>query len=103
MLDDHGLAQCGRHEAGGDFEYAADYWLTATAIPLGSGRLLHTVGVHRLQRGRDGRLGTAGTWLFAACVVELVVQCMTSVVLGRRVRASAVAPVPAMSHPLAGQ
>lgn len=71
---------------GGEFKYAADYWLTAAALPLGSGLLLHTVGVHRLQHGRDGRLGTAGTWLFGACIVELVVQCMASVVVGAELR-----------------
>ena len=67
---------------GGDFTRAADYVLTIAALPQGLGLLLATLGVHRLQRGRDGRLGTAGVWLYAVCVTELVVQCMASVAVG---------------------
>jgi hypothetical protein len=70
----------------GDFQYGADYWLTAAALPLGVGLVLHVLGVHRLQHGRDGRLGTVGTWLFVLCSAELVVQCMASVVAGAELR-----------------
>lgn len=71
---------------GGDFKYAADYWLTLAALPVGAGLLLHTLGVHRLQHGRDGRLGAVGTWLLVGCVVELVVQCMASAAVGSELR-----------------
>jgi hypothetical protein len=67
---------------GGDFDRLADYVLTASALPQGLGLLLTTVGVHRLQRGRDGRLGTVGVWLYGVCVTELVIQCMASVAVG---------------------
>lgn len=70
----------------GDFEYAADYWLTMAALPLGAGLMLHTLGFHHLQHGRDGRLGVVGTWLYLVCSAELVVQCMASVVVGAEVR-----------------
>lgn len=70
----------------GAFQHAADYWLTAAALPLGAGLVLHALAVHRLQRGRDGRLGLVGFWLYAVCVLELVVQCAASVVDGSEVR-----------------
>jgi hypothetical protein len=70
----------------GDFQYGADYWLTAAALPLGVGLLLHVLGVHRLHDGRDGRLGAVGTWLFVLCSIELIVQCMASVVAGAELR-----------------
>ena len=38
--------------------------IVAAALPVGAGLILHTLGGHALQRGRDGRLGTIGTWLF---------------------------------------
>jgi hypothetical protein len=66
---------------GGDFDGAADYVLTLAALPQGVGLLLATLGVHRLQHGRDGRLGTVGVWLYAVCMTELVIQCMASVVV----------------------
>jgi hypothetical protein len=66
----------------GPYEHVADYVLTAAALPHGLGLLLVTVGFHRLQGGRDGRLGTVGVWIYAVCMTELVVQCMASVVAG---------------------
>jgi hypothetical protein len=70
----------------GDFKYAGDYWLTAAALPLGVGLVLHATAVHRLQHGRDGRLGAVGTWLYTLCCAELVVQCMASVVVAAELR-----------------
>ncbi|HEX3004817.1 MAG TPA: hypothetical protein VHO27_11450 [Angustibacter sp.] len=67
---------------GGDFTRAADYVLTVSALPQGLGLLLATLGVHRLQRGRDGRLGTVGVWVYAVCMAELVTQCTASVIAG---------------------
>lgn len=71
---------------GGDFRYAADYWYTASAAPIGVGALLHVLAIHRLHRGRAGRIGATGAWLFALCVAELVVQCLASVAVGSELR-----------------
>lgn len=60
--------------------HASDYVLTSAALPQGVGLFLATLGFHRLQRGRDGRLGTAGIWVYGVCMVELLIQCMASVV-----------------------
>ena len=62
----------------GAFQYTADYWLTAPALPIGVGLMLHAFGVHHLQHGRDGRLGTIGVWMFALCSSVIVIQCMAS-------------------------
>jgi len=70
----------------GDFKYAADYWLTAAALPIGVGMILHAYGVHRLHHTRDGRLGTAGLGLFAACSAVIIIQCMCSVASGAELR-----------------
>jgi hypothetical protein len=67
---------------GGDFRNAGDYVLTVAALPHGVGLFLTVLGFHRLQHGRDGRLGTAGVWVYGVCMTELVVQCMASVVAG---------------------
>jgi hypothetical protein len=62
--------------------HASDYVLTSAALPQGVGLFLATLGFHRLQRGRDGRLGTAGIWVYGLCMTELVIQCMASVIAG---------------------
>lgn len=77
----------------GDFQHGADYVLTIAALPQGVGLLLATLGFHRLQRGGDGRLGAAGVWLYAVCMVELVVECMASVVAGSELRWGPAYPV----------
>jgi hypothetical protein len=77
----------------GDDQHGADYVLTIAALPQGVGLLLATLGFHRLQRGRDGRLGAAGVWLYAVCMVELVVECMASVVAGSELRWGPAYPV----------
>ncbi len=66
----------------GHFQHASDYVLTVAALPQGVGLFLTVLGFHRLQHGRDGRLGRAGVWIFGICMAELVVQCMASVVVG---------------------
>jgi len=66
---------------GGDF-HATDYVLTGAALPHGLGLFLAMFGVHRLHHGRDGRLGTAGVWVYGLCMIELFIQCMASVVAG---------------------
>ena len=70
----------------GDFANAADYWYTASAVPFGSGLLLYALGLHRLQRGRDGRLGAVGAWVYLLCSAELVVQCLASALVGAELR-----------------
>lgn len=69
-------------DSGGDFNGFGDYLLTAAALPQGVGLVLATLGVHRLQHGRDGRLGAAGVWVYGVCMTELVIQCMVSVAIG---------------------
>jgi hypothetical protein len=66
----------------GHFQHASDYLLTGAALPHGVGLVLVTLAFHRLHRGRDGRLGTAGMWIYGVCMTELVIQCMVSVVAG---------------------
>lgn len=70
----------------GPFEHASDYVLTASALPQGVGLLMVTFGFHRLQRGRDGRLGTVGVVIYAVCMVELVVECMASVAVAEELQ-----------------
>jgi hypothetical protein len=64
------------------YQGIGDYILTASALPQGIGLFLATLGFHRLQHGRDGRLGTIGVWVYGLCLLELVIQCMTGVVVG---------------------
>ena len=73
----------GEHQPEGyAFQGIGDYVLTASALPQGVGLFIATLGFHRLQRRRDGRLGTVGVWIYGLCLLELVIQCMTSVVTG---------------------
>jgi hypothetical protein len=82
--------------SGGDFEYAADYWMTAPALPIGIGMILHALGVHRLEHGRDGRLGTIGVWLFVVSSTIIVVACMASLEAGAELRWGPTYPVCAL-------
>lgn len=50
------------------------------------GMVLHAFGIHHLQHGRDGRLGTTGGWIFAACSSVIVVQCMASLIAAAELR-----------------
>lgn len=77
----------------GKFQHAADYVLTAAALPQGVGLLLVVLGVHRLQRGRDGRLGTVGVWVYGLCMTELVIECMASVAAGAELQWGPAYPV----------
>jgi hypothetical protein len=70
----------------GDFQHGWDYVLTAAALPHGIGLFLVVLGFHRLQHGRDGRLGTAAVWLYGICVTELVIQCAASLAVGSELR-----------------
>jgi len=77
-----GLTMLAATTSEGRFHHVADYVLTVAALPHGLGLFLLTLGFHRLQDGRDGRLGTVGVWIYGSCMAELVVQCMASVVDG---------------------
>ena len=56
------------------------------AAPVGIGLILHAFGVHHLQHGRDGRLGTIGVWIFALCSSAIIIQCMASLPAGAELR-----------------
>jgi hypothetical protein len=70
----------------GDFRYAADYWLTATGLPLAIAGIGIALGVHLLQHGADGRLGTVGVWINTLALAELFVQLAASVAVGAELR-----------------
>lgn len=71
---------------GGDFRYTADYWYTAVGLPITLAGIGIALGVHRLQHGADGRLGTVGVWVNTLALVELFIQLLASVVEGSEVR-----------------
>jgi len=70
----------------GDFEHAADYWLTADGLPYALVGIGLALGVHKLQHGADGRLGRIGVWVNTLALTELFVQLSVSVVRGAEVR-----------------
>ena len=70
----------------GDFKYTADYFYTGVGLPISLGGIGLTLSVHRLQHGRDGRLGTIGFWLGAVAMTELFAQLGASVVTSAEVR-----------------
>ncbi len=72
--------------SGGDFKYAADYWYTGVGLPFAVVGIAHTLGVHRLQHGADGRLGAVGVWVNAIALTELFAQLLASVATGSEVR-----------------
>jgi hypothetical protein len=64
---------------GGHFDHTADYWYTASGLPIAVGAIGTLLGVHWLQRGSDGRLGTVGAWVGVLALGELFVQLLASV------------------------
>ncbi len=70
----------------GDFKYTADYWYTAMGLPIALAGIGLVLGVHRLQHGADGRLGSIGLWINTIALVELFVQLTTSVLTGAELR-----------------
>jgi hypothetical protein len=70
----------------GDFRYTADYWYTGVGLPIALAGIGHTLGVHKLQRGADGRLGTIGVWVNTLALTELFVQLLSSVIAGAELR-----------------
>ena len=69
-----------------DFRYAADYWLTAPGLPIAVAGVGIALGVHKLQHGADGRLGTLGLWIYVLSMAELFVQLLDSLVVAAEVR-----------------
>jgi hypothetical protein len=65
--------------SGQHFDHTADYWLTASGLPIAVGTAGTLLAVHWRQRGADGRLGAVGTWLGVLCMAELFVQLLASV------------------------
>lgn len=78
---------------GGSFRYTADYWYTAVGLPITLAGIGITLGVHKLQHGADGRLGTIGMWLNALALTELFAQLLAGVVQGAEVRWGPAYPV----------
>lgn len=70
----------------GDFQYTADYWYTGAGLPIALAGIGHTLGVHKLQHGADGRLGTIGVWVNVVALTELFVQLLASDVAGAELR-----------------
>jgi hypothetical protein len=64
---------------GGRFDHGADYWYTASGLPIAAGAIGTLLGVHWLQRGADGRMGAVGAWVGVLALVELFVQLLASV------------------------
>jgi hypothetical protein len=64
---------------GGHFDHTADYWYTASGLPIAVGAIGTLLGVHWLQRGADGRLGAAGAWVGVLALAGLFVQLLASV------------------------
>jgi hypothetical protein len=70
----------------GDFRYTADYWYTGVGLPITLIGIAIALGVHKLQHGADGRLGTIGVWVNTVALIELFVQLLVSVLEGTEVR-----------------
>jgi hypothetical protein len=70
----------------GDFKYTADYFYTGAGLPIALAGIGHTLAVHKLQHGADGRLGRIGFWLNTVAMIELFAQLAASVVTGAEVR-----------------
>ena len=70
----------------GHFRYAADYWYTGVGLPITLAGIGIALGVHKLQHGADGRLGTIGAWVNTLALVELFAQLLASVLTSAEVR-----------------
>lgn len=70
----------------GSFRYTADYWYTAVGLPITLAGIGIALGVHKLQHGADGRLGTIGVWVNTLALTELFAQLLVSVLTGAEVR-----------------
>ena len=68
---------------GGAFTSTSDYLGTGNALPLAIGLISTVIAFHRVHSGADGRRGAIGTWIYALCSLEIVVQCLASLPAGR--------------------
>jgi hypothetical protein len=80
----------------GDFRYTADYWYTGVGLPITLAGIGIALGVHALQHGADGRLGTVGCWLNTLALTELFAQLTASMVQHAEVRWGPLYPVCAL-------
>lgn len=79
--------------SGGNFRFAADYWYTSVGLPITLAGIGITLGVHKLQHGADGRLGTIGVWINTLALIELFAQLSASIVQSAEVRWGPAYPV----------
>lgn len=70
----------------GPYQYAADYWLTANALPVAGAAIMLLPAVRALQRARDGRLGLAGIWVNTACLLVLAGICAAALAAGHDIQ-----------------
>jgi hypothetical protein len=80
----------------GDFRYTADYWYTGVGLPITLAGIGIAIGVHRLQHGADGRLGTVGVWINTLALTELFAQLTASMIQSAEVRWGPLYPVCAL-------
>jgi hypothetical protein len=70
----------------GPYQYAGDYWLTASALPHALAAVLVMVGVRRLQGARDGRLGLVGMAVNVVALLALTVVIVARLLVGHEVQ-----------------
>jgi hypothetical protein len=73
--------------ASGHYRHAADYWLSATAVPIAAAAVLLMLAVRGLQGGQAGRAGRVGVVLALTAQAYLAATCAASVVVGRDIQA----------------
>ncbi|AXH97108.1 hypothetical protein DV701_14155 [Ornithinimicrobium avium] len=72
--------------ADGPYRYAADYWLTASGLPVAVGAVLVLAGVRLVQDRRDGRLGQVGLGLVGVTMAALCAVLLASLFAGQDVQ-----------------
>lgn len=71
----------------GAYQYSADYWFTASALPAAAGVMLLLVALQFLQGSGNGRLRLAGMMLAAICLLALAMVIIASLAAGHDVQA----------------
>jgi hypothetical protein len=71
----------------GHYRYAADYWLTAAALPHAAAGVVLLPAIRVLQRGRDGRLGRVGIYVNVVSLLALATVCAASLAVAHDVQA----------------
>jgi hypothetical protein len=67
---------------GGKFQHTADYWYTASAIPIAIAEMLLLFSIHAIQDRKGGRLATFGVGLTNIALVMLTGMLISSVSTG---------------------